>query len=123
MSLGRLRMEQRTMNNENILTTGDRLTIETIAEFIGRLRKGLDAATTVFLKFDPQMEMDITALQALCSACKTAAAEGKQLIPRGSPPQALLDLVVAAGAESHEGCSIDTTSCFRQFGGTNKWAN
>ena len=110
-------------DNERVVSSGRRLTIETITDFIQCLRNGLAEATTVVIEFEPNVEMDITALQALCSACKTAAAEGKQLIPRGSPPLALLDLVVAAGAENHEECSLDTTFCFRQFGGTNTWAN
>ena len=109
--------------NEIVISSGSRLTIETIAEYIQRIRAGLDEAETVVLEFDPDVEMDITALQVFCSACKTAAAVGRRCIYRGPMPQALLDLSVAAGAERHKSCKNHNEFCFRQLGGTNTWEN
>jgi len=108
--------------SEIVINSGDRLTIETINAFAQLIRQGLAAeATTVVVEFEPAMEMDITALQVLCSACHTAAARGKRFIHRGQPPKALLDLSAAAGAERREPCSTNNTFCFRQFGGERKW--
>jgi hypothetical protein len=103
-------------NNERVISSGHRLTIETISDFIQSLRKGFGEATTLIVEFDPQVEMDITALQVFCSACRTATAEGKKIIYRGSPPQALLDLLKAAGAQRHESCTIDNMFCFYNSG-------
>jgi hypothetical protein len=108
---------------ESVVSSGDRLTIETIGDFIQSLRQGLNEARTVLVEFNPDVELDMTALQVLCSACKTAAAEGKNFKYRGLFPQALQELSVAAGAERHEHCSIDNTSCFRQLGGATTWEN
>ncbi len=121
-------MEKSTQNTplqstEMVIGSGERLTIETIAEFVQLLRKGMAEATTVVIEFEPGVEMDLTALQVFCSACKTAKAEGKNFIHRGPPPQALLDLAAAAGSERHEHCTNNNTSCFRQFGGMEKWEN
>jgi len=110
-------------NNERVISSGDRLTIETIADYVQLLRTGLAEADTVILEFDPKVEMDITALQALCSACKTAAASGKRCIHRGPSPKALTELVAATGAERHNPCDNHNESCFRPFGGANTWEN
>ena len=121
-------MEQVTMkssqsNNEWVISSGERLTIETITDYVQLIRTGLAEADTVILVFDPGVEMDITALQAFCSACRTAAGSGKQCIYRGPTPQALIELVAAVGADRHNSCGNHNESCFRQFGGANKWQN
>ena len=110
-------------NNECVISSGDRLTIETVADFIELVRTSLTEATTVVVEFPADVEMDITALQVFCSACKAATAEGKRFIHRGPAPQALLDLSAATGAERHTHCNNKNIACFRQFGGTEKWEN
>ena len=109
--------------NERVVKSGKRLSIDTIAEFVQQIRNGLTEETTVVIELEPDVEMDITALQVLCSACKQAAAEGKKITHRGPAPRALLDLVAAVGAERHERCRNNNISCFRQFGGMKKWEN
>jgi len=113
-------MEQ---TKECVINSGDRLTIETIADFIARIRTVMTEATTVVVEFQADVEIDITALQVFCSACKMATAEGKRFIHRGQAPQALLALSAAAGAERHEHCINKNIACFRQFGGSEKWEN
>jgi hypothetical protein len=121
-------MEQVTMksaqqNNEWVISSGERLTIETITDYVQLIRAGLTEADTVILEFDPKVEMDITALQVLCSACKTAVASGKRCIHRGPTPKALIELAAATGAERHNPCANHNDSCFRQLGGANTWEN
>jgi hypothetical protein len=119
-------MEQSTQDNaerggEIIINSGDRLTIETNGEFAQRIMQGLAEAGTVIIEFEPDVELDITALQVFCSACTKATAEGKRFIHRGPVPRALLDLVESAGSERHEHCVNNNILCFRQFGGSGKW--
>ena len=119
-------MEQLTQNNaerdgEIIINSGDRLTIDTTGAFAQRIMQGLAEAGTVVIEFEPDVELDITALQVFCSACMKATAEGKRFIHRGPAPQALLDLTAAMGAERHEHCENNNMLCFRQFGGSGKW--
>lgn len=111
-------------DNERVISTTSRLTIETVADCGQRIRQGLAEANTVVIVFEPEMEIDITALQLFCSACATAAAEGKQCLYRGQPPRALIDLLAAAGAERHQHCSKNhNTTCFRLVGGQEQWQN
>ena len=119
-------MEQSKQNmaerdGEMIINSGDRLTIETTGDFAQRILQGLAETGTVIVEFEPDVELDITALQVFCSACMKATAEGKRFIHRGPAPQALLDLVAAAGSERHEHCENNNMLCFRQFGGSGKW--
>lgn len=107
--------------SEIVISSGHRLTIETIADYIQRIRAGLDEAETVVLEFDPDVEMDITALQVFCSSCNTATSKGRRCIHRGPLPQALIDLSVAAGSERHKYCKNNNEFCFRQIGGINTW--
>ena len=106
---------------EKVVGSGKRLTIETIADFVQSIRQGLAAAETVVIEFDPDIQMDITALQVFCSACKTAKAEGKMFLHRGPLPQALLDLAITSGSVRHEFCNNNNPSCFRRLGGPEKW--
>ena len=119
-------MEQSILNNaetygEIIINSGDCLTIETTGEFAQRIMQGLAQAGTVIVEFEPDVELDITALQVFCSACIKATAEGKRFIHRGPAPQTLLDLTTAIGSERHDHCRNNNMLCFRQFGGSGKW--
>lgn len=106
---------------EIVIATGDRLTIETTGEFAEKIRAGLAEASRVIIDFDPDLTLDITALQLFCSACAQATAEGKVIIHRGATPKALLELAEAAGTERHMHCSNNNRTCFRQFEGAATW--
>ena len=110
-------MKTTQQNNQWVISSGERLTIETINDYIQLIRTGLAEADTVILEFNPKVEMDITALQVFCSACKTAAALGKRCIHRGPKPKGLIEL--AAAAESHNSCDYHNESGFRHLGGAN----
>jgi anti-anti-sigma regulatory factor len=103
-------------NGEIVISSGKRLTIETAADFTQRIRKGLSAAGSVAVVFDADVELDITALQVLCSACRTAAAEGKTFSYRGGQPKALADLIAACGAGFHGPCKNNNDSICIWFG-------
>lgn len=105
-------------NNERVISSGDKLTIETAAAFARLIRKELsEASSTLVLEFSESVEMDITALQVLCSACKTATAEGKKIAYRGRLPELLQALTPVTGSKNSEPCSDSSISCFRQFEG------
>lgn len=103
--------------SERVIASGDRLTIETIEDFARQIREGLAEASTVVIEFADEVELDITALQVFCSACRTATALNKRFIHRGPLPQSLPSLAAAAGSERFEQCKSSSMSCFRQFGG------
>ncbi|MCJ7603209.1 MAG: STAS domain-containing protein [Desulfobulbaceae bacterium] len=101
------------VNDEIVISSGKRLTIETIADFTQRIRQGLSGSGSVVVAFDADVEVDITVLQVLCSACKTARAEGKTFSSRNGQPKALADLIAACGVGA---CGAGSQGHCKQFG-------
>jgi anti-anti-sigma regulatory factor len=101
-----------------ILDSPAQLTIETIGDFAAKVRTAISERTAVAIRFPATVELDITALQLFCSACKTAGEAGKSFSYHGPLPEALLSLTAASGAERHDRCAIDSSACFRKIGGS-----
>lgn len=106
-------------NGDTIVTSGVRLTIETAGDFSKILRESLETSNNVVLEFDTEVEIDITAIQILCSACKSAASSGKTLSFSGLRPQSLLDLITISGVGRNAICKYNNNSTCIWFGGTN----
>ena len=105
-------------NGEIIITGGDRLTIENAAEFLRILKEALEASPNVSIEFEPAVKIDITGVQILCSACKSAANSGKTFSYHGPQPLALTDLIATCGAERHVVCKHNNDSTCIWFGGS-----
>jgi anti-anti-sigma regulatory factor len=106
-------------NGTIVITGGDRLTIENAADFLRVARDALDSSTSVAIEFEPTLAIDITGLQILCSACKSAALSGKTFSYSGNQPPALTDLIASCGAERHAVCKHNNDSTCTWFGGGN----
>ena len=104
-------------NGEIVITSGNSLTIENAAEFSRILREALDAADVVAIEFEPDVAVDVTGVQVLCSACKSAAEGGKVFTYRGPQPQALTDIIFSSGAGRHAACKHNNDSTCIWFGG------
>lgn len=104
---------------EIIVTSGGSLMIENAAEFSRILREALQVSNNVAIKFEPEVNIDITGVQILCSACKSAAVEGKILSCQGPLPQALADIITSSGAERNAVCKHNNDSTCIWFGGAN----
>lgn len=102
-----------------VISSGDRLTIENAAEFSRLISEAFEASHLVAVEFDPAVEIDITGVQVLCSACKSAVNSGKIFSYSGPQPQALTDIISSSGAERHAGCKHTNNSPCIWFGGTN----
>jgi ABC-type transporter Mla MlaB component len=102
---------------ETVIKSGELLTIETIGDLSRSMHQAIMEAQAVVVEFPETVQVDITALQLFCSACRTATAAGKRFSLRGALPRALLDLAVMAGAERRENCKYNNAACFRKFGG------
>lgn len=105
-------------NGEIIITSGDRLTIENAADFSRIVREALEASDNVLIEFEPEVAIDITGVQVLCSACKSAALSGKVLAYHGPQPAGLTEIITASGAERHGVCKHNNDSNCIWFGGT-----
>lgn len=99
------------------INSGARLTIENAADFAKSIREALATSQRVAIEFAANVEVDVTALQILCSACKTAATEGKSLIRQGATPESLQQLITAAGAQRLGLCQHDNGNLCIWFGG------
>ncbi|MDD2542475.1 MAG: STAS domain-containing protein [Desulfuromonadaceae bacterium] len=106
-------------NGEIIVTSGNSLTIETAAEFSRIVREALEASRNVAIEFDPAVEIDITGVQVLCAACKSAARDGKEFSYRGPQPRALAEIINSSGAERNAVCKHNNNSTCVWFGGGN----
>lgn len=104
-------------HGEIIITSGDRLTIENASEFTRIVREALEASENIAIEFDPAAEIDITAVQILCSACKSAAQSGKTFSYTGLQPKALADIISNTGAERRATCKHNNDSTCIWFGG------
>lgn len=105
-------------NGEIIITSGDRLTIENAADFLRVVTEAFEASKSVFIEFEPSVEIDITGVQVLCSACKSAAQNGATFSYKGATPQALANIIAISGAERHAVCKHNNDSTCIWFGGT-----
>lgn len=104
---------------EVIVTSGNRLAIDTASDFSRIIREALESSHLVAIEFEPEVELDITCVQILCSACKSAANSGKVFTYHGLKPQALSDIIASCGAERRSVCKHNNESTCIWFGGTN----
>jgi len=104
-------------NGEILITSGDRLTIENAADFMLLLREGLDESPFVSLALEEGVEIDITGLQLICSACRTAVARDKTFSSHGPLPQSLEKVIVASGAQRNAVCKHNLNLNCIWFGG------
>lgn len=100
-----------------LISTGDTLTIETAAELTGLIKAALAEADRVILEFSENPSTDATALQILCSACKSAAQSGKEFTFRGDLPSSLSEMVAVAGGERNAICKQNNDTPCIWFGG------
>lgn len=105
-------------NGEVVITSGDRLTIENAAGFSRLVAEALEAAHVVMIEFEADLDIDITGIQILCSACKSAANSGKVFSYHGPQPKSLTDIISSSGAERHAACKHNNDSTCIWFGGT-----
>lgn len=104
--------------NGNItVRSGERLTIENADELRQVLIESFGQSGHVTICFDPALELDITALQIICSACKTAARNNSVFVYEGALPEGLAALVTTCGAERHSACKYNNDSTCIWFGG------
>jgi anti-anti-sigma regulatory factor len=106
-------------SGEIIITSGDRLTIETAADFSRIVREALDASNYIALEFEANVAIDITGVQIICSACRSAAEAGKTFSFHGPQPHALTEIISSCGGERHAPCKHNNDSSCIWFGGSN----
>lgn len=93
------------------------LNIEAAAELQRALAGALSAAPRVVLDMRQLEELDITILQILCSACKTAAANKRRLVIEGELAACVKTLNRGIGAHMAAFCRQNNDETCIFFGG------
>ena len=100
------------------VSLGGSLNIEAAAELRRVLGEALAEAPRILLDARQLEGLDITILQTICSACKTAAASGQLLLPEGEFPDCLKALNSGIGAHMALPCRQNNDQPCIWFGGT-----
>lgn len=90
--------------------SGD-LTIRRIAELKGQVEEALATASHIYIEIGADAESDMTVLQLLCAAHRTAARQEKSLQLCGEIPEQFKMVMNLAGFSRHIGCARDKTGC------------
>jgi ABC-type transporter Mla MlaB component len=90
--------------------SGD-LTIRRITELKEQMQKALAVATQVSIAIAAEAECDLTVLQLLCAAHRTASRQGKILMLYGEIPEQFKMIMKLAGFSRHIGCARDQSGC------------
>lgn len=97
--------------SQAITLTGE-LTIANAEELKARLSQLLEAGMDMRIRVADVSAVDLSCLQLLCSAHRTAAALGKTLSLEGEMPPLLRQVMKLAGFTRRKGCSFSPhTNC------------
>ena len=91
--------------NEYVLT--GELTLHRAAEIKTGIVKAIQAKGEAVFRFDEVGEIDLSLVQILCSAHRTAYEAGKTIRFEGEWPQNFVSLLAETGLDEHVGCSLD----------------
>ncbi len=83
------------------------MTIERAAELLDVLRKALAASDSVSVTFEDGGAADLTGLQLLCAAHRSAVAQGKQFCFSGARPDFLSEAADRAGFIRKRKCQMN----------------
>ena len=106
-------MKQQGVDEGEIVTlqwSGD-LTVRRIAELKAQMQKALAAARQVSIEIAAGAECDLTVLQLLCAAHRTASRQGKTLQLSGEVPEQFKMIMGLSGFSRHIGCARDHSGC------------
>lgn len=106
-------MRQQGVDEGQMVTlhwSGD-LTVRRIAEIKTQVQKTLAAATDVSIEIGAEAECDMTVLQLLCAAHRTASRQGKTLRLCGEIPVQFKMIMDLGGFSRHIGCARDQSGC------------
>ncbi len=95
-------------SEKGILHLEGDLTLPTAAELRALLIKSLIDADSVTVRFGAVQDLDLSCLQLLCSAHRSAVRLKKQIRFEGNLPKVLQETAEAAGYSRVKGCQLDT---------------
>ncbi len=112
-----MNFELKPSGGMGILTIGGELTIERAAELRKMLIKSLEIADTVRIRLENVTAVDLSCLQLLCSAHRTALNLNKNLTLSSKMSQVFRQAVEDAGYFRLSGCAPDSYKSCLWIGG------
>jgi anti-anti-sigma regulatory factor len=104
--------ETTSLDDGHILTLRGELTIARAEELKAALSESLQGGASVRIQLADAGAVDLSCLQLLCSAHRTAAALGKSLTLEGEVPPMIRQAMKYAGFTRKKGCSFSPhTDC------------
>jgi len=98
--------------NVAVLAVSGPVTVERACELKEILMKALQGADQVVFDLEGMTEVDLSCLQILCSAHRTATRLNKSITLGNVRPEVFTSALECSGFERHTGCVLDTTkSC------------
>jgi ABC-type transporter Mla MlaB component len=101
------------------VTLSGRLAIDTAPELLSLLRAQMPAARKTKLDVSGLAEVDLTGMQLICSACRTALVDGKAFNFSTSLAPCVQEAIGAIGLQRHTTCKHNTDNPCIWCGGIN----
>jgi len=98
---------KKTAGKPNKLTFSGDMTLLQAAQVRERLQQGLSAADTLEVAFSDVDNVDLSLIQILCAAHRSARKAGKSISLPGTLPDDLVRLIDDGGFHGHIGCALD----------------
>ncbi len=105
-----MKRAQTSDNEEKVLTLKGELSISHAAQLKSELIQALDAAPRIVIDVNAVTDVDLSALQLICAAHKSAVAKGKQLILAPDLPETLTRQIQRAGLMDGHHCGRDSSA-------------
>jgi len=101
------RKREKTKKSQTLVISGE-ATVASVARLKAELAKALRTAQSVHVELERISGVDVSLLQLLCSAHRTAAQAGKKLTIMGIEREPVTGLLRQAGFLRHIGCHETT---------------
>ncbi|OGW42342.1 MAG: hypothetical protein A2010_08605 [Nitrospirae bacterium GWD2_57_9] len=93
--------------NRGLVTLDGEVTLPHAEDLRRALIKALIDTDDISIALDGMQDVDLSCLQLLCSAHRSAARLKKRIYFAGDPPQLFKDMMTAAGFTRSTGCKLD----------------
>ncbi len=87
------------------------LSLRSASEIRQRLLAALDEADTVKLLLRDIEDVDLSLVQIICAAHRSAILKNKSLILQNDLPEMFVQIIEDAGLDGHIGCSAEEKEC------------
>jgi anti-anti-sigma regulatory factor len=94
---------------EGVLRLGGDITVQQAEELKETLIRGLGSVDKVYVDSSKSSDIDLTCLQLLCAAHRSATRMGKSFQLAEPVPGRFMRLAESAGFARHTGCRLDIT--------------